>query len=211
MPSTIKSSKNSTNLSSTRTYTSLGKSKYKLENLIPRLGKREQKKVHNALSASPTLSPQEKSKMLQMANPKDTEGLNALKKRCWHAIISGDKQEANKSLELIKLNKSSEGKKTQYQCLGFLALETLMDKIGKFLIKQAEDKALQEFEKSLIKNSNTVLKINGRTYVEDNSLRKCIKATPQEIRNLEAISQEAQNHNGKKLFPIDGILNTVTI
>jgi hypothetical protein len=206
MQSTIKAPKDKA-----LTYTSLGRSKYKLENLIPKLGKREQRKLDIAIKATSTLSRREKSQRLQMSNPKDIEGLDALRKRYWHDIVSGDKKEASKSLELIKLNNSMEGRKTQYECLGFLALETLMNKINKFLIKQSESKALQEFEKSLVKNSNTVLKLNGRTYVEDSSLKKCFKATPLEIRNLEAISQEAHSHDGKKLFPIDGILRTVTI
>ena len=146
-----------------------------------------------------------------MANPKETQGLEDLKRGCYHTIVSRDKKQTYKYLELIKINNSMEGRKTLYQCLGFLALETLMHKVNKFLLKQAEDKALKEFEKSLVKNSKTVLKIDGRTYVEDNSLRKCFKATPLEIRNLEAISQEVHTHDGKKLFPIDGILNTITI
>jgi hypothetical protein len=210
MPKTL--DKELTNPQTKRTtlsYTSLGKSRYKLETLLPQLGKREQKKITDAIKASPSLSQKEKNRTLQMANPKDAEGLNALKLRFWHAILSSNKAEINKSLELIKLNNTKQGKIAQYQCLGYLILEPLMTKFFNFLEKRAEKTALEEFEGLLVANSKTVLKLNGRTYIEDNAVKKCLKASPQEIKNLKTFSQETHKHEGKYLLPIDGILKTI--
>ncbi len=187
------------------------KTRYSISKLISQLGKREQIRVEKTIGEAKTLSKKEINKRLQRANPKDAQGLEALKKWLWQSVMINNQEDVKASLELIQLSKSGEGRKTLYQCLGYIALSPLMKKISDFVVKRSEDTALDEFENALMAKSQTVLELNGRTYIEKEAIQKCLKATPQEVRNLEVISQESYNHNGKTLFPIDGILNTTLV
>lgn len=185
--------------------------KYSIVNLMSQLGKRDKARVSKAIPKGPSLSSKEINKSIQRTNPKDSEGLQALQNGVWYLSINNDQKEIKKSLELISLNKSKEGQKTLYNSLGYVVLSPLIEKVSNFIIKASHKNALQEFERALISKSQTVVKRNGKTYVEQEAIKKCIKATPQELRNLEIVSQEAQNHNGKKLFPIEAILNTTLL
>lgn len=193
------------------------KTKYAVEDLLANMGKRDKSRVKAMLETPPTLSTKETNKLLQRANSKDQTGLRTLELGFWHAVVTeattGDQksQEKNKQdyLELIKLNKTKEGKKALYKCLSYEVLKPLMKKYLNFLNRKAEDVALQEFEKALISSSKVVLEINGRRYVEQESIKKCLKATPQEMKNLGFISQETHTHENKKLLPIDSLYNAI--
>jgi hypothetical protein len=194
------------------------KTTYRIEKILPQLGKRDSKKILNSLNDT-SLSVKEKNRISQIANAKSEAGLERLVLGYQAAtkaeVIFGEIQELktrkNAYLQIIKLNKSSKGKKALLQCLGYDIMKPLLKKCFQLLEKKSAETALNEFEKKLVSNSKVVLELNGRRYVEGESLKKCLNATPQELRKLEVLSQDSHYEGDKKLFPIDGILRTVGV
>lgn len=194
------------------------KTKYSIETLLPYLGKLDQRMVR-AINQLNNISIKDKKRLSQIANPRKEHGLNTLTNGYRSVIIAEIATENPKItlnqkesfLQVIRLNKSNKGKKALYQCMCYEIMKPLLAKCLKFLDKKSEETAIKEFENQLISNSEIILELNGRKYIEEGSIKKSLNASPLEMRKLSAISQEARNHKDKKLFPIDGLFRTLGV